>query len=149
MLSQNNTAMSTNFDRERFSARIDEAKIKARRLFRRLMILLLVLGILSAIGYYVYRIYPKGQNEQTGTLFKLSYEGYLFKTHEGQLHIIGSAVLTTQSTWDFSIKDESVYKSMQPYVGKPVKLYYEELPETALPWQGKTKFIVYKAEPLN
>lgn len=141
--------MSNDTFREKMKAQFDQAKVKARRIFRIFMWLLLAAGILSAIGTYVYRTFPKSQSEQTGTLFKLSYDGYLFKTYEGQLHIIGSAVLTSQSTWDFSIKNKEVYETMHQYVGKPVKLHYKELPETALPWQGKTKFLVYKVEPLQ
>lgn len=128
---------------------MDQIKQKARRVTRMILWGGLVVVLLAGVGYYLWRTFPKSQSEQTGTLFKLSYDGYVFKTYEGQLHIIGSAVLTTQSTWDFSVKDETVYKTMQPYVGKPVKLFYKELPTEALPWQGKTKFIVYRAEPLQ
>ena len=110
---------------------------------------LLIAGILFGIGYYIYRTFPKSESEQTGTLFKLSYNGYLFKTYEGELHLIGSSMMTTQSIWNFSVKDKAVYESMQQLVGKTVKVYYKELPETALPWQGKTSFIVYKVEVLQ
>lgn len=141
--------MSTNSFRENMNTSLDQAKVKARRIFRLTAWALLIAGILFGIGYYVYRTYPKSQSEQTGTLFKLSYEGYLFKTYEGQLHLIGSAMITTQSTWHFSVKDKSVYEEMQQFVGKQVKLHYKELPETALPWQGKTAYLVYKVEPLQ
>ena len=110
---------------------------------------LLIAGVLFGIGYYAYRTFPKSQSEQTGTLFKLSYDGYVFKTYEGQLHLIGSSMITTQSTWNFSVKDKQVYEEMQLLVGKSVKVHYKELPETALPWQGKTAFLVYKVEPLK
>lgn len=131
------------------SVQLEQAKQKARRILRITMWTVLIAVILSGIGYYLYRTFPKSQSEQTGTLFKLSYEGYLFKTYEGQLHLIGSAMITTQSTWHFSVKDKAVYEEMQNYVGKPVKLFYKELPETALPWQGKTEYIVYKVEALK
>jgi hypothetical protein len=141
--------MSTNSFRDNMNASLDQAKVKARSLFRITMWSLLIAGIVFGIGYYIYRTFPKSESEQTGTLFKLSYDGYLFKTYEGQLHLIGSAMITTQSTWNFSVKDEATYIELQEYVGKSVKLFYKELPETALPWQGKTSFIVYRVEPLQ
>jgi hypothetical protein len=104
---------------------------------------------LSGIGYYIYRTFPKSDSEQTGTLYKLSYDGYVFKTYEGQLHLIGSSMMTTQSTWNFSVKNKAVYEEMQKLVGKSVKVFYKELPETALPWQGKTPHVVYKVEQLQ
>lgn len=141
--------MANNTFRDNMNAQFDQAKVKARRVFKLTMWGLLIAGILFGIGYYVYRTFPKSQSEQTGTLFKLSYDGYVFKTYEGQLHLIGSSMITTQSTWNFSVKDKQVYEEMQQLVGKTVKVHYKELPETALPWQGKTSFLVYKVEPLK
>ncbi|GAB4499515.1 MAG: hypothetical protein OHK0019_36700 [Saprospiraceae bacterium] len=141
--------MSTNSFRDNMNASLDQAKIKARRIFRFTMWSLLIAGVLFGVGYYIYRTFPKSDSEQTGTLYKLSYDGYLFKTYEGQLHLIGSAMITSQSTWNFSVKDKAIYEEMQKYVGKTVKVFYKELPETALPWQGKTPFLVYKVEPLQ
>lgn len=141
--------MSSNNFRENVNTQLGQAKVKARRIFKVTMWGLLIAGILSGIGYYVYRTFPKSESEQTGTLFKLAYDGYVFKTYEGQLHLIGSSMITTQSTWNFSVKNKEVYENMQKLVGKSVKVYYEELPETALPWQGKTAYIVYKVEALQ
>lgn len=142
--------MSTNSSfRDNVHTQLDNAKVKAGRMFRITMWALLIAGILFSIGYYVYRTFPKSDSEQTGTLFKLSYDGYMFKTYEGQLHLIGSSMMTTQSTWNFSVKDKAIYENMQQLVGKTVKVHYKELPESALPWQGKTSFIVYKVEALQ
>lgn len=141
--------MSTNSFRDNMSTSFDQAKVKARRILRITLWSLLVAVILAGIGYYIYRTFPKSDSEQTGTLFKLSYDGYVFKTYEGQLHLIGSSMITTQSTWHFSVKNKAIYEEMQNLVGKTVKVHYKELPETALPWQGKTAFMVYKVEPLQ
>ncbi len=142
--------MSTNSFRDNMSASFDKAKEKTRRVFRYLIWGLLIVGVLAGIGYYVYRTLPKKSNEVvSGTLFKLSYDGYVFKTYEGQLHLIGSAMITSQSTWDFSIKDKAIFEKMQNYVGKQVKLRYKELPEPAFPWVGNSKFIVYEVEALQ
>ena len=141
--------MATNSFRDNMSATFDQAKIKARRILRITLWSVLIAAILAGIGYYIYRTFPKSESEQTGTLFKLSYDGYMFKTYEGELHLIGSSMMTTQSTWHFSVKDKTVYEEMQKTVGKTVKVYYKELPETAFPWQGKTPFIVYKVEVLQ
>lgn len=72
----------------------------------------------------------------------------MFKTYEGQLHLAGSQMLTTQSTWDFSAKDGNVYQELQKYEGKNVKCYYYEKVD-AFPWQGDTDYLVYKVEPVQ
>jgi hypothetical protein len=78
-------------------------------------------------------------------LFKISKKGAIFKTYEGQLHLGGSTILTTQSTWDFSVKNAAVYQTMQQFEGKNVKLHYREM-VGAFPWQGDTNYIVYQVE---
>lgn len=122
---------------------------KSRKALRKALWIGSLLLIVAAAAYYLYRNFPVGENEQSGTLFSLSHTGYLFKTYEGQLHLIGSAVLSKQSVWHFSVKDKATYERLQTQVGQNVKLLYKELPQTALPWKGKTKYIVYDIKPLE
>ena len=72
----------------------------------------------------------------------------MFKTYEGQLHLAGSQMLTTQSTWDFSARDANVYSELQKYEGKNVKCHYYQKVD-AFPWQGDTDYMVYKVEPVE
>lgn len=127
------------------SVQLDHVKQKARKAFRITAWSLLIAGILFSAGYYVYRTYVLSEGSRTGTLFKVSKKGIVFKTYEGQLHLAGSVMLTQQSTWDFSAKDASVYAELQKNEGKVLTLYYKEVTD-AFPWQGDTDYIVYRVE---
>ena len=106
------------------SVQLDQVKQKAGRIARRTLWILLAIGLLTGIGYFFYRTYTISEGTRTGMLFKISKKGAIFKTYEGQLHLGGSTILTTQSTCDFSVKDAAVYQTMQQYEGKNVKLHY-------------------------
>lgn len=140
--------MSTNSFRENMSSTLDQAKVKARRIFRITLWSVLIAGLLFCIGYYIYRDYTISEGTRTGLLFKISKKGVVFKTYEGQLHLTGSMMITTQSTWDFSAKNAKVYEELQKLEGKNVKCYYREKVD-AFPWEGDTDYIVYKVEPLQ
>lgn len=140
--------MSTNSFRENMNTSLDQAKVKGRRIFRFLSWALLILGIVFGIGYFFYRTYTISEGSRAGTLFKISKKGVIFKTYEGQLHLSGSVMLTTQSTWDFSAENAQVYEELQKYEGKNVKCYYREKVD-AFPWQGDTDYLVYKVEPIQ
>lgn len=127
------------------SVQLDQVKQKARRAFRITMWSLLVAGILSAVGFYIYRTYTISEGSRTGNLFKISKKGIVFKTFEGQLLLAGSVMMTQQSTWDFSAKDAAVYGQLQKFEGKTVTLHYKEL-VNPFPWQGDTDYIVYRVE---
>lgn len=127
---------------------MDQVKLKAGKIARRTLWIMLAVGMLTAIGYFLYRTYTISEGTRTGMLFKISKRGAVFKTYEGQLHMGGSTMMTTQSTWDFSVKNAAVYETMQQFEGKNVKLHYEEKVD-AFPWQGDTDYIVYKVEALQ
>lgn len=130
------------------SVQFDQVKQKAGRMARRTLWIVLAGLLVSGIGYYVYRTYTISEGSRSGTLFKISKKGVVFKTYEGQLHLAGSAMLTTQSTWDFSAADANVYAELQKYEGKNVKCYYHEKVD-AFPWQGDTDYLVYRVEPVQ
>lgn len=127
------------------SVQLDQVKQKARRALRITMWSLLVAGILSAVGFYIYRTYTISEGSRTGVLYKVSKKGVMFKTYEGQLLLAGSTMMTQQSTWDFSAKNSAVYADLQKYEGKSVKCHYHQLVD-AFAWQGDTDYIVYKVE---
>lgn len=127
------------------SIQLDQVKQKAGRIARRLMWIALAGFLLFGIGYYFYRTYTVSEGSRSGTLFKISKKGWVFKTYEGQLHLAGSVMLTAQSTWDFSAESTAIYNEMQQYEGKSVKCYYHQVVH-AFPWQGDTDYLVYKVE---
>ncbi|MEZ4925123.1 MAG: hypothetical protein R3A50_02530 [Saprospiraceae bacterium] len=130
------------------SVQLDQVKQKAKKALRRTLWIGLVAFFLFGIGYYVYRTYTISEGSRTGTLFKISKKGVLFKTFEGQLHLAGSVMMTSQSTWDFSALNAGVYQELQNFEGKSVKCYYREKIDP-FPWQGDTHYLVYRVEPVQ
>ncbi|MCC7244807.1 MAG: hypothetical protein IT269_03935 [Saprospiraceae bacterium] len=127
------------------SIQLDQAKQKAGRFARRTLWVILALFLVLGIGYYFYRTYEVSDGARVGTLFKISRKGIVFKTYEGQLHLAGSAVWTEASTWNFSASSGAVYDELQKLDGQRVKCYYREL-VNPFPWQGDTRYLVYKVE---
>ena len=127
------------------STKIEQAKQGARKWFRRGLWLVLAGFLIFASGYYIYRTYTISEGSRTGTLFKISKKGILFKTYEGQLHLAGSMMMSDQSTWEFSAKNSAVYEDLQNLEGKIVRCHYRQKVH-AFSWQGDTDYIVYKAE---
>lgn len=130
------------------STKFDQTKATARKIFRRFLWIAFAGFLLFSTGYYCCRTYPKSEGTRTGVLFKISKKGYLFKTYEGQLHLGGSAMMTQQSVWDFSAKNQNVYEKLQQFEGKMVKCHYHELVNTFV-WQGDTDYIVYDVEAVQ
>ena len=123
-------------------------KTSAGRVARRTLLVIGLLLVVFAVGFYFWRTYTISEGTRTGTLFKISKKGVVFKTYEGQLHLGGSAIMSPQSVWDFSVKNAGVYEQLQQYEGKTVKLHYKELVDP-FPWQGETKYLVYQAEAVQ
>ena len=115
-----------------------------------IIIVLLGLGILA---YLFFGSYSEG--ERAGTLVKLSKKGYVFKTWEGELNTFmfvsdqAAASAAVNNLWTFSVqdKDQDAIKIMQDAMlnGHRIKLYYKEK-YFKFPWNGDTKYFVYKAE---
>lgn len=126
-----------------------QLKARAGRLARRSLLIIGLLLLVGGAGYYFWRTYTISEGSRTGTLFKISKKGVVFKTYEGQLHLGGSQFMSSdQSVWDFSVKNAAVYEQLQQYEGKTVKLHYKELVDP-FPWQGDTKYIVHRAEAVK
>jgi hypothetical protein len=127
---------------------LEETKAKAKSIGKKMAIILIILSLLTGFGYYMYRTWSLSDGTRTGVLFKISKKGVIFKTYEGQIHLGGSNIMSNQSVWDFSAKDEAVYNEIQKFEGKNVKLHYKQLVDP-FPWQGDTEYIVYKAEAVQ
>jgi hypothetical protein len=126
---------------------IEETKKKAGIAARRTLWFSLILGFFVLAGYYFYRTWEYSDGSRTGRLFKISRKGAVLKTYEGQLHLGGSAMMSDQSVWDFSVKNADIYDQVQKLEGKTVRCSYKEL-NHAFPWQGETNYIVYKVEEM-
>lgn len=130
------------------SIQLEQAKKTAGKFARRTLWIVSIGLLVFMVGYYVYRTYTISEGTRTGTLFKISKKGVMFKTYEGQLHLGGSAVMTQQSIWDFSAANGQVYDRLQQFEGKTVKCHYKQM-VNAFPWQGDTDYIVYDVEAVT
>ncbi|MCC6410787.1 MAG: hypothetical protein IT270_03960 [Saprospiraceae bacterium] len=130
------------------SAQFDKVKTTAGRWGRRFLWILFFVLVGVGIGYYIYRNYTISEGSRTGTLVKMSRKGVLFKTYEGQLHLAGSTIMNTQSSWEFSVSNKAAYEALQKLEGNDVTVYYNEKVD-AFPWQGDTDYLVFKAEKAN
>ncbi|HWZ22041.1 MAG TPA: hypothetical protein VNW06_05270 [Cytophagaceae bacterium] len=113
------------------------------------LIIAVGLGILS---YFVFGTYSEG--DSAGTLMKLSKKGVIFKTWEGDLNkymYVGdqSAASASANLFTFSVMDneKEVIATMEKAMlnGHRIKLSYKEK-YYAFPWNGDTKYFIYKAE---
>lgn len=129
-----------------FNEKKDAFKSGAGKFFRRLILILVVLGI-GAMLFIYYGTYSEGV--RAGVVLKVSKKGALFKTYEGQLDLLsfGAVKSTNQlsQTFEFSIyKDD--FRTIQKLEevalsGSRVNIRYEEK-YAVLPWRGDTKYFV-------
>jgi len=126
----------------------EDTKIKAKSFMKKVVWMLLAGMILFSTVYYFYRTYTISEGTRTGILFKISKKGKIFKTYEGQMQLAGATIMNKESTFEFSVENETVYNSLQEFEGKNIRLHYKEKVD-AFPWQGDTDYIVYKVETIK
>lgn len=126
----------------------DSMGTRVKKFFRKLTVLLIFAGLLSATLYYFYRNWTISEGTREGSLYKISKNGKVFKTFEGQLILGGTQFMTKESIWSFSVENEEVYQELQKVEGKKVRLFYREK-EHAFPWQGETDYLVYRVDPVQ
>ena len=117
----------------------------------------LVILILVAAGLAFFKFgFVFGEGVKAGTLNRVVYKGYVWKTYEGIIIQEGisskaNTALTGKSgngttiqsnEFSFSVDDKQIADSLMYHCGgKKVQLHYKEY-KGALPWRGKEKFIV-------
>lgn len=127
------------------STTADDFRGKARRILRKVMWGFIGAIFAGSLFYYIYRTWTISEGSRNGKLLKISKDGVIFKTYEGQMDVGSSQILSQHSIWSFSVKNVDVYHQMQQYEGRPVVLYYRQLVDP-FPWQAKTQYIVYRIE---
>lgn len=92
----------------------------------------------------IFGTYSEGT--RAGVLDKFSKKGFLFKTWEGELRV-GTEDRINPQRFAFSVNENEreIIRSLQDYNGKQVKLYYREK-FWVFPWQGESKYFIYKVE---
>jgi len=121
-----------------------------RKVVFRILLVIILVSLLTGVGYLAYANYTYSKGTRTGNLIKLSKKGVMFKTYEGQLNLGGfqndADSGLSGNIWNFSVPSRDVYEKLEQYEGQKVRLFYKEKMD-ALPWQGKTHYFVYDLSP--
>ncbi|MEM1123610.1 MAG: hypothetical protein AAGJ18_24445, partial [Bacteroidota bacterium] len=126
---------------------VEKGKKAVSSFFKKLLWTILILGILTGVGYLIFANMNYSVGSRAGELIKISEKGVVFKTYEGQLSLGGLTMTNTGSdanignVWEFSVTDKAVFEQMDQLRGKKVILTYKEKYRT-LPWRGDTKYLV-------
>lgn len=128
---------------------MDSGVKKTKSFFKKLVWILFIGAILAGIGYYIFATATYSKGTRTGYLIKMSEKGVIFKTMEGQMNLggisAGEDANLIGNIWDFSVKDEYLYKKLASLEGKKVTLSYEEHFRKIF-WQGDTNYFIFDVE---
>lgn len=131
----------------------NRAKSAAKRILRILLISLVVIGIV-VFSFYYWGVYDEGV--RAGMVLRLSKQGMIFKTYEGQLNLQTFGALKganpISESFDFSVESDEaeIIKTLQEVAltGERVNLYYVKR-YAIFPWRGDTKYFITKVERMN
>jgi hypothetical protein len=109
-------------------------------LWKILLVLLLVLGIVGYFRYY----WVFGTGAKAGELNYMVHKGVLFKTYEGKM--IQTGIRTQSGSFQsleflFSVEDPEVARVLMENSGNQFNLHYREF-VGALPWRGMSVYVV-------
>jgi hypothetical protein len=94
--------------------------------FKRIIIALVVLGLLTAGYFYAALNWSYSTGERAGWIQKLSNKGWLCKTWEGELALVSLPGSATVEKFAFTVRDDAVAAELAKVMGKRVTLHYEE-----------------------
>jgi|SRR5690554_5432355 len=133
-----------------FSEKTTRAKSGVKRFFKRLLVLLIIVGI-GLMFFFYYATISKGV--KAGVVIEISERGAIFKTYEGQLDVMSFGAVKSQNTLSqtfmFSVEKNNteIFQKLEEasltreYVG----LRYEKK-YVVLPWRGETKYFIVGVE---
>jgi hypothetical protein len=117
-------------------------------LIRFLIIAILLVAALGAFFTFV----PFIEGMRAGQIIKLSHKGIIFKTYEGELNSMLMPATNnlggvTPNVWTFSVQNKEAADQIMKAsaTGERLELYYKER-YFKFPWQGETKYFVYKVQ---
>jgi hypothetical protein len=116
---------------------------------------IIVLFVLFGAGFCYYKfLWVFSDGTKTGELNSLTYTGYIWKTHEGEMILSGygnksAAGGSVQSKiFKFSVADMVVAEELKELTGHRVTVHYKEY-KGRLPWRGYEKAIVDRIENVD
>lgn len=115
-----------------------------------ILVSLLLIGI-GVFSFYYWGVYDEGV--RAGMVLRISKQGVVFKTYEGQLNVQSFGSLKGASpiaeTFDFSVEKskEAIIKELESVAlsGERVNLHYVKR-YAAFPWRGASKYYIVKVE---
>ena len=140
-------------EQEREEREIKEATIERRGNSVKVILLLIITAMALFLGWWMWQHYfhPYRISQEKGWIMKVSNEGALFKTFEGEMiseSYIEDNIVAMSSNFDFSIPSDSLAREAIHWSqnGKRVVLTYNEYKGTVL-WRGNSRHVVTKIEP--
>ncbi|MDE1192849.1 MAG: hypothetical protein PW786_12015 [Arachidicoccus sp.] len=113
---------------------------------KKILWVFILLIVLSLSGYIYFRyFYVFAEGVKSGVLNFAVYKGNLFKTYEGKLIQAGFGRQNNGELqsyeFQFSIKNKSIFDSLERNSGKVFDLHYKEY-HGRVPWRGNTVYLV-------
>jgi hypothetical protein len=116
---------------------------------------IIVLFVLFGAGFCYYKfLWVFSDGTKTGELNSLTYTGYIWKTHEGEMILSGygnksaSGGSVQSKIFKFSVADKAVAEELKELTGHRVTVHYKEY-KGRLPWRGYEKSIVDRIENVD
>jgi hypothetical protein len=131
-----------------FSEKSSDAKQSAKKFFRKLIAIIVVLFIGVMLFIYYANI---SEGTRAGMVVKISKRGAIFKTYEGQLDLGSFGAVNDQNQlsqiFKFSVEkgNDEIYRKLEEasLSGERVQVRYKEK-YAVLPWRAETTYFVYE-----
>lgn len=140
-------------EQEREEREIKEATIERRGASVKMLLALIIVAMVLFLGWWVWQYYfhPYRVSQEKGWIMKVSNEGSIFKTFEGEMiseGYIEDTLLAMKTDFKFSIPDDSLMRQAMRWSqdGKRIVLTYKEYKGKVL-WRGNSRQVVTKIEP--
>ena len=137
---------------EREEREIKEATIERRGSSVKITLALIIAAMAIFLGWWVWQYYfhPYRVSQEKGWIMKVSDEGTLFTTYEGEMiseSYVEDTIVAMHSDFHFSITNDSLVRKAIYYSqdGKRVILTYNEYKGTVL-WRGNSKYVATAIE---
>lgn len=140
-------------EQEREEREIKEATIERRGNSIKMLLMLIIAAMALFLGWWIWQYYfhPYRVSQEKGWIMKVSNEGTVFKTVEGEMiseGYIEDTIAALHSDFLFSIPSDSLAREAMRWAGngKRVILSYEEYKGTVM-WRGNSRHVVTNIEP--
>ena len=138
---------------EREEREIKEATIERRGNSFKMVLLLIITAMVLFLGWWMWQHYfhPYRTSQEKGWIMKVSNEGRLFKTYEGEMiseGYVDNSLPAITCDVSFSIPNDTLAREAMRWSqdGKRIVLTYNEYKGTVL-WRGNSKRVVVSIEP--